>query len=51
MPSRTVDVLVLGVGLAGLRAAWSCLAADPGLEVLVAGQEQRPFRFFLRQCK
>lgn len=36
------DVLVLGAGLAGLRAAISCLEADPALRVLVACRTRGP---------
>lgn len=36
MPPESVDVLILGAGLAGLRAALSCLESSPGLRVLVA---------------
>ncbi|GFK96040.1 8-methylmenaquinol:fumarate reductase flavoprotein subunit [Fundidesulfovibrio magnetotacticus] len=35
MERLRADVLVLGAGLAGLRAALSCLRAAPGLDVLV----------------
>ncbi len=41
-PPACVDVLILGAGLAGLRAALSCLRADPGLSVLVAGLRPGP---------
>lgn len=36
------DVLVLGAGLAGLRAAMSCLEADPGLRVLAVCRAAGP---------
>lgn len=36
MPPESVDVLILGAGLAGLRAALSCLESSSGLRVLVA---------------
>ena len=39
---RSTDVLVLGAGLAGLRAALSCLQADPGLHVLVVSATSGP---------
>jgi L-aspartate oxidase len=42
MLPAAVDVLVLGAGLAGLRAAWGCLAAHPGLKVLVASLSRSP---------
>ncbi|MEF2145186.1 MAG: FAD-binding protein [Desulfovibrionaceae bacterium] len=39
MPTRTLatpDVLVLGAGLAGLRAAWAAAEAEPGLNISLA---------------
>jgi L-aspartate oxidase len=36
------DVLVLGSGLAGLRAAWAALATDPELKVTVVSQRFGP---------
>lgn len=37
-----VDVLVLGAGLAGMRAAWSALAFDPSLNVVVVSPSSGP---------
>lgn len=42
MPPESVDVLILGAGLAGLRAALSCLESSPGLRVLVASATGAP---------
>ncbi|MFP5222457.1 MAG: FAD-binding protein [Acidobacteriota bacterium] len=42
MPPESADVLILGAGLAGLRAALSCLEASPGLRVLVASATGSP---------
>ena len=43
LPRRlAVDVLVLGAGLAGLRAAVSCLEASPGLSLAVASLTDSP---------
>lgn len=42
MLPAAVDVLVLGAGLAGLRAALSALEAHPGLRVLVACATGKP---------
>lgn len=42
MPPESVDVLILGAGLAGLRAALSCLESSPGLRVLVASASGAP---------
>ena len=42
MRRAAADVLVLGAGLAGLRAALSCLIAAPGLSVLVASLSGAP---------
>lgn len=41
LPS-SADVLILGAGLAGLRAALSCLEAAPGLKVVVASLTDGP---------
>ena len=37
-PVITTDVLVLGAGLAGMRAAWAALETGPHLDVTVASQ-------------
>lgn len=42
MLPASADVLVLGAGLAGLRAALSCLEAAPGLRVLVVSLKRGP---------
>lgn len=42
MAPESVDVLILGAGLAGLRAALSCLESSPGLRVLVASATGAP---------
>ncbi|KAF0233898.1 MAG: L-aspartate [Desulfovibrionaceae bacterium] len=42
MPPASADVLILGAGLAGLRAALSCLESSPGLRVLVASATGAP---------
>jgi len=42
MNTARADVLVLGAGLAGLRAALSCLRADSGLDVLVVSLADGP---------
>ncbi len=42
MRPLAVDVLILGAGLAGLRAALSCLSATPSLSVLVASLHDAP---------
>lgn len=42
MLPESADVLVLGAGLAGLRAALSCLESSPGLRVLVASATGAP---------
>lgn len=42
MPPESADVLILGAGLAGLRAALSCLESSPGLRVLVASATGAP---------
>jgi L-aspartate oxidase len=39
---RTTDVLVLGSGLAGMRAAWAALEAAPNLGVTVVSQRFGP---------
>lgn len=39
---RTTELLVLGAGLAGLRAAWSALEARPGLEVAIVSAVSGP---------
>ena len=40
--TATVDVLVLGAGLAGMRAAWGALEADPRARVAVADLKKGP---------
>ena len=42
MLPRSVDVLILGAGLAGLRAALSCLDCEPALRVLVVSASDAP---------
>lgn len=40
--SRSCDVLVLGAGLAGMRAAWAAKAADPRLRVTLVSPRRVP---------
>jgi len=42
MLPEPADVLIIGAGLAGLRAALSCLESSPGLRVLVASATGAP---------
>jgi len=42
MPPASADVLILGAGLAGLRAALSCLESSPSLRVLIASATGAP---------
>lgn len=42
IPMMTTDVLVLGAGLAGMRAAWAVLETNPKLDVTVVSQRFGP---------
>lgn len=42
MNHHTTDILILGAGLAGLRAAWAALEADPEARVLVVSARNAP---------
>lgn len=42
MSMMTTDVLVLGAGLAGMRAAWAVLEVNPDLDVTVVSQRFGP---------
>lgn len=42
IPSQEVDILVLGAGLAGMRAAWAALEQAPGSRVMVVRPGRGP---------